>query len=216
MIIVSEDYNAEFTMQQTIVYTLSACSSQKNDFRKLFNRVNHSLTSVCEEFKLYDGYTVHPSVEEEQFPLAFSLAVHINIKQVSRLLRLIHRQHNLYCIHVDSKSPQSFYNEVSALANCFGSNVMVVNRSESIDVQWGHYSILEVFLLCADKLMKKTEYKWKYILNVSGQELPLRTNWELVAALKAINGSNVVECLGPRYNPSRWPAKKLSFPVSYQ
>ncbi|VDQ07826.1 unnamed protein product [Trichobilharzia regenti] len=175
--------------------------------------LNLTNPSECEEFKLYDGYTVHPSVEEEQFPLAFSLAVHDNIKQVSRLLRLIHRQHNLYCIHVDSKSPQSFYNEVLALVKCFGPNVMVVKRSESIDVQWGHYSILEVFLLCADKLMNKTEYKWKYILNVSGQELPLRTNWELVAALKAINGSNIVECLGPRHNPSRWPVKKLSFPV---
>ncbi|VDP96945.1 unnamed protein product, partial [Trichobilharzia regenti] len=177
------------------------------------NYSNLSNTDVCREFKLFQGHVVQPSMEEKDFPLAFSIAVHDNIKQVSRLLRLIHRQHNLYCIHVDSKSQQSFYNEVLALANCFGSNVMVVNRSESIDVQWGHYSILEVFLLCADKLMNKTEYKWKYILNVNGQELPLRTNRELVTALKAINGSNVVEGLGPRHNPSRWPAKNFTFPV---
>ncbi|CAH8825706.1 unnamed protein product [Trichobilharzia szidati] len=174
---------------------------------------NLSNSDVCREFKLFNGHVVQSSMEEKYFPLAFSIAVDKNIKQVSRLLRLIHRQHNLYCIHVDSKSPQSFYNEVLALAKCFGPNVMVVNRSESIDVQWGHYSILEVFLLCADKLMKKTEYKWKYILNVSGQELPLRTNWELVTALKAINGSNVVEGLGPRHNPSRWPAKNFTFPI---
>ncbi|CAH8825747.1 unnamed protein product [Trichobilharzia szidati] len=176
------------------------------------NYSNLSNTDVCREFKLFQGHVVESSMEEKSFPLAFSIAVHDYIKQLSRLLRLIHRQHNLYCIHVDSKSPQSFYNEVLALANCFGPNVMVVNRSESIDVQWGHYSILEVFLLCADKLMKKTEYKWKYILNVSGQELPLRTNWELVTALKAINGSNVVEGLGSIY-PSRWPAKNFTFPI---
>ncbi|CAH8452739.1 unnamed protein product [Heterobilharzia americana] len=169
--------------------------------------------STCKEFKLFQGYTVHSSMEEEQFPLAFSLSVHENIRQVSRLLRLIYRPQNLYCIHVDSKSPQQFYDEVMEMAKCFGSNVMVVNRSESVDVQWGYYSILEVFLLCADKLMKNTKYMWKYILNVSGQELPLRTNWELVAALKAINGSNVVEGLGPRHNPSRWPQKNFSFPI---
>ncbi|CAH8452720.1 unnamed protein product [Heterobilharzia americana] len=167
----------------------------------------------CSEFKLFQGYTVHSSMEEEQFPLAFSLAIHENIRQVSRLLRLIYRPQNLYCIHVDSKSPQQFYDEVTALSRCFGSNVMVIDRSESVNVQWGYYSILEVFLMCADKLMRNTKYMWKYILNVSGQELPLRTNWELVAALKAINGSNVVEGLGPRHNPSRWPQKNFSFPV---
>ncbi|CAH8825617.1 unnamed protein product [Trichobilharzia szidati] len=177
------------------------------------NNSNLSNTDVCREFKLFNGHVVQSSMEEKHFPLAFSISVHDYIKQVSRLLRLIHRQHNLYCIHVDSKSPQSFYNEVLVLANCFGPNVMVVNRSESIDVQWGYYSVLETFLLCADKLMKNTEYKWKYILNVSGQELPLRTNWELVTALKAINGSNVVEGLGPGPNPSRWPAKNFTFPI---
>ncbi|KAK4473914.1 hypothetical protein MN116_003239 [Schistosoma mekongi] len=167
----------------------------------------------CNEFKLFNGYSITSSKEEEQFPLAFSISVHKNIKQVSRLLRLIYRQHNVYCIHVDFKSSQTFYDEVIKLAKCFGSNVIVINRSESVNVRWGYYSILEAFLLCTDKLMKTSQYIWKYILNVSGQELPLRTNWELVAALKAINGSNVVEGIGPKHNPSRWPKKNFSFPI---
>ncbi|KAH8851538.1 Nuclear pore membrane glycoprotein 210 [Schistosoma japonicum] len=153
----------------------------------------------CKDFKLFNGQSITSSMEEKQFPLAFSISVHKNIKQVSRLLRLIYRQHNVYCIHVDFKSPQKFYDEVI--------------KSESIKVRWGYYSILEAFLLCADKLMKNNQYIWKYILNVSGQELPLKTNWELVAALKAINGSNVVEGIGPQHNPSRWPKYNFSFPI---
>ncbi|CAH8452175.1 unnamed protein product [Schistosoma bovis] len=167
----------------------------------------------CEEFKLFHGHVIQSSIEEKLFPLAFSLSVHQNIKQVSRLLRLIYRPHNLYCIHVDSKSPIEFYDQVLELARCFGLNVMVLNRTESINIQWGYYSLLEAFLVCADKLMKNTDYMWKYLLNLSGQELPLRTNWELVAALKAINGSNVVEGLGPNFNPWRWPKKNFSFPI---
>ncbi|RTG85316.1 uncharacterized protein DC041_0008893, partial [Schistosoma bovis] len=122
---------------------------------------------------------------------------------------------NLYCIHVDSKSPIEFYDQVLELARCFGLNVMVLNRTESINIQWGYYSLLEAFLVCADKLMKNIDYMWKYLLNLSGQELPLRTNWDLVAALKAINGSNVVEGLGPNFYPWRWPKKNFSFPVSF-
>uniref|UniRef100_A0A3Q0KU07 Putative glycosyltransferase 14 family member n=2 Tax=Schistosoma mansoni TaxID=6183 RepID=A0A3Q0KU07_SCHMA len=167
----------------------------------------------CEQFKLFYGHSVNLSKEEEQFPLAFSIAIHQSTKQVSRLLRLIYRPHNLYCIHVDSKSPQTLYDDVLHSAKCFGPNIIVVNRSESVNVQWGYYSILEVFLLCADKLLNNTDYMWKYILNVNGQELPLRTNWELVAALKAINGSNVVEGLGPRFNRNRWPNKTFEFPI---
>ncbi|KAH8851519.1 7-methylguanosine phosphate-specific 5'-nucleotidase [Schistosoma japonicum] len=51
------------------------------------------------------------------------------------------------------------------LATCFGSNVILVNRSESINIHWGYYSLLEAFLLCADKLIKNTDYMWKYLLN---------------------------------------------------
>ncbi|CAH8456926.1 unnamed protein product [Heterobilharzia americana] len=175
--------------------------------------VNFTDPRSCHQFKLFQRQAVHVSSEEEHFPLAFSLTVHENIRPVSRLLRLIYRPHNLYCIHVDSKSPQAFYNGVLQLAKCFGSNVMVVNRSESVNVQWGHYSLLEAFLLCAEKLIRNRQVIWKYILNVSGQELPLRTNWELVAALKAMNGSNVVENLGSKYNPERWPKRNFSFPI---
>ncbi|TNN13133.1 N-acetyllactosaminide beta-1,6-N-acetylglucosaminyl-transferase [Schistosoma japonicum] len=169
----------------------------------------------CRNFKLFYGHPVESSMEERQFPLAFSLSIHENIEQVSRLLRLIYRPHNLYCIHVDLKSPQAFYDEVMELATCFGSNVILVNRSESINIHWGYYSLLEAFLLCADKLIKNTDYMWKYLLNVSGKELPLRTNWELVTALKAINESNIIEGLGLTPNPSRWPKMVFSFPFTW-
>ncbi|CAH8825611.1 unnamed protein product [Trichobilharzia szidati] len=188
-----------------------------NSFRLTENGGYGNLTNyhTCEEFKLIHRQTVKCSEEEKEFPLAFSLAVHENIRPVSRLLRLIYRPNNLYCIHVDSKSPQVFYDEVMALANCFGGNVIVVNRSESVVVRWGYYSILEVFLLCADKLMRSDQVKWKYILNVSGQELPLRTNWELVAALKAINGWNIVDNSGSKDNHERWPNWNFSFPIHW-
>ncbi|TPP55836.1 putative glycosyltransferase 14 family member [Fasciola gigantica] len=53
------------------------------------------------------------------------------------------------------------------------------------------------------------------MLNGSGQEFPLLTNWELVKALKAINGSNIVESdYSPRFK-SRIPKKPLSFKLKW-
>ncbi|TPP56488.1 N-acetyllactosaminide beta-1 6-N-acetylglucosaminyl-transferase [Fasciola gigantica] len=53
------------------------------------------------------------------------------------------------------------------------------------------------------------------MLNGSGQEFPLRTNWELVKALKAVNGSNIVESDYPNTGKLRVPKKLLSFNVTW-
>ncbi|VDO83900.1 unnamed protein product [Schistosoma margrebowiei] len=174
-------YNASYVCEYLFKNsTMNHIYKISDSNQSLWNDRNFSLSNPysCKQFKLFYGHTVNLSKEEKQFPLAFSIAIHQSNKQLSRLLRLIYRPHNLYCIHVDSKSPQTLYDEVLNSAKCFGPNVIVVNRSESVNVQWGYFSILEVFLLCADKLLNNTDYMWKYILNLTGQELPLRTNWD--------------------------------------
>ena len=45
--------------------------------------------------------------------------------------------------------------------------------------------------------------KWKYFINLTGQEFPLKTNWELVQILKALNGTNIVEATIKHGNPER-------------
>ena len=57
--------------------------------------------------------------------------------------------------------------------------------------RWGQFSVLETDLICmADLWRFKT---WKYFINLTGQEFPLRTNYELVRILKVFNGSNSLE-----------------------
>jgi hypothetical protein len=52
-------------------------------------------------------------------------------------------------------------------------------------------SVLEPELICMRDLWKHTA--WKYFINLTGQEFPLRTNWELVQILTAYNGANNLE-----------------------
>ena len=109
--------------------------------------------------------------------------------QVERLLRVIYRPQNSYCIHVDSKSGDTFKKALAAIARCF-DNVFLASRS--VDVQWGKFSVLEPDLICMEDLWKASA-TWKYFINLTGQEFPLKTNAELVKILKVFNGANNVQ-----------------------
>jgi len=147
-------------------------------------------TSNCTRFIARRRYAMWPvNREEEDFPIAFSILMFKDVEQFERLLRAIYRPQNLYCIHVDNKSPSEVHVAVNAIARCFG-NVFVVHPS--IDVHWGYFSVLEPELICMKKLLRRSK-KWKYFINLTGQEFPLKTNWLIVQILKAFNGSNNME-----------------------
>ena len=56
-------------------------------------------------------------------------------------------------------------------------------------VIWGGYSVLQPEIQCMKQLLA---YKWRYFINLTGMELPLRTNLELVQILKTLNGANLI------------------------
>lgn len=145
--------------------------------------------NTCDEFKHQRSYiTDSLTKEEKDFPIAFSLLIFKEIEQVERLLRAIYRPQNFYCIHIDKKAKKEFLDRISWIADCF-DNVFITNRS--VDVQWGMFSVMEPELICMEELWR---YKtWKYFINLTGQEFPLRTNAELVKILKVYNGTNDME-----------------------
>ncbi|KAH9277984.1 Beta-1,3-galactosyl-O-glycosyl-glycoprotein beta-1,6-N-acetylglucosaminyltransferase [Echinococcus granulosus] len=99
--------------------------------------------------------------------IAFALVVHRDPLQIARLMRMIHRKNNYYCIHADLRSNQTFVDALNGIVKCFGPNVELVPLFQLV----------------------------KYLINLVGQDFPLRTILELVAALKALNGSNLIESL---------------------
>lgn len=148
------------------------------------------MTSDCGQFLANHGYLDHPISEEEKaFPIAFSILMHENLEQVERLLRLIYRPQNVYCIHVDRKSSSALRTATLAISRCF-KNVFVADKA--IDVHWGEFTLLEAELVCARQLLDDYP-NWKYYMNLMGREFPLRTNRQLVQIFKAYNGSNDVD-----------------------
>ncbi|VDP67315.1 unnamed protein product [Echinostoma caproni] len=169
----------------------------------------------CQAFKKIAGEEPMIAQEEFEYPLAFSFNIHTGFTQFARLLRAVFRKHNAYCIHVDRKSEMAFRNQVRILAKCFGNNVYVIPEQESYSIHWGDFGPLEAWILCAKHFLQLSSVRWKYMLNGSGQEFPLRTNWELVKALKALNGSNIIESDYPHSGRSRAPYQELSFKITW-
>ncbi|XP_057682855.1 beta-1,3-galactosyl-O-glycosyl-glycoprotein beta-1,6-N-acetylglucosaminyltransferase 7-like isoform X1 [Corythoichthys intestinalis] len=120
------------------------------------------------------------SAEEEAYPLAFILTVHKELEVLVRLLRAIYTPQNVYCIHVDEKSPPEYKASVQNVVSCF-ENVFLSSRSET--VIYGGFSRLKADLNCMRDLVT-SKVSWRKVVNLSGQEFPLMSSLELVRHLQ--------------------------------
>lgn len=153
-----------------------------------------AMTSDCEIYQTLRRYPQKlVSREEKGFPIAYSLVVHKDAIMVERLIHAIYNPHNIYCIHYDHKSPDTFKVAMNNLAKCF-SNIFIASKLEA--VEYAHISRLQADLNCLSDLLKSS-VQWKYVINLCGQDFPLKSNFELVSELKKLNGANMLETVKP-------------------
>ncbi|XP_038621692.1 beta-1,3-galactosyl-O-glycosyl-glycoprotein beta-1,6-N-acetylglucosaminyltransferase 4 [Tachyglossus aculeatus] len=167
---------------------------RKKDIVDLDDEDVIAMTSDCKVYQTIRRYHLKPvSPEEERFPIAYSLVVHKEAIMVERLIHTIYNQHNVYCIHYDLKSPDTFKFAMDNLAKCF-ANVFIASKLER--VEYAHISRLQADLNCLSDLMKSS-VPWKYVINLCGQDFPLKSNFELVSELKKLQGANMLETVKP-------------------
>ncbi|XP_006141828.1 beta-1,3-galactosyl-O-glycosyl-glycoprotein beta-1,6-N-acetylglucosaminyltransferase 3 [Tupaia chinensis] len=160
------------------------------------------MTRDCERFKAQRKFIQFPlSKEELDFPIAYSMVVHEKIENFERLLRAVYAPQNIYCIHVDRKSPETFQEAVKAIISCF-PNVFLA--SKLVKVVYASWSRVQADLNCMEDLLQSS-VPWKYFLNTCGTDFPIKTNGEMVQALKVLNGKNSMESEIPsRLKKNRW------------
>ena len=160
-------------------------------------------TKSCDEIRAEFENNFYVSEVEKEFPLAYIFVVYTNAGQILRLLKAIYRPHNLYCIHPDARQGPGFASFFKSVAKCL-DNVFVV--SKLVRVYYGHISITDAQLHCMRDLMSYTEDRWKYAINLCGREVPLRTNREIVEALKKMKGYTALQLrhLTPNFWTSRF------------
>ncbi|XP_054843337.1 beta-1,3-galactosyl-O-glycosyl-glycoprotein beta-1,6-N-acetylglucosaminyltransferase 4 [Eublepharis macularius] len=156
-----------------------------------------AMTSDCHIYHKIREYHLKPvSPEEEKYPLAYSLVVHKDAMMVERLIHTIYSSQNVYCIHYDQKSSSTFKHALDNLAKCF-PNIFIASKLEV--VEYAHISRLQADLNCLSDLFKSS-VPWKYVINLCGQDFPLRSNFELISELKKLNGGNMLETIRPSSN----------------
>ena len=148
-----------------------------------------TMTLNCTEFINKRGYITKPlSKEEETFPIAYSILMYKDVSATERLLRAIYQPQNYYVIHVDLKARKVVYDAVDGITKCFPNVWKVRDR---YDIKWGYISLLNAELSSMEQLLLFR--KWKYLINLTGQEFPLWSNRDIVRTLMAFNGANNVE-----------------------
>ena len=126
------------------------------------------------------------SKEEEELPIAFGLTVHKDSRLLDRILRAIYMPNNVYCIHIDKKSSEVFRKAIQAIIRCLPNVFIAAN---SVDVTWGHISVVQAQFSCMEELLK-SQVKWKYYISLVGQDFPLYDNKQIVKALQGLNNIN--------------------------
>ena len=142
----------------------------------------------CEEFKDFRGYIKLPlSKEEAEFPLAYSIDVGRNIEQFDRLLQAIYMPQNYYCLYMEEQVKPAFRLAIKSIAKCFKNIYVSLRQIDKTE----HFSTIDADLRCMKYLRRKK--RWKYFINLSWEDYPLKTNLEMVKILKAVNGSVLIE-----------------------
>ena len=140
----------------------------------------------CAAYTKERQYFVDDAIKEERdFPIAYAIIMHSDIQNFQSLLSSIYRPQNYYCIHVDKKAEHDTWRSVQIITSCLRNTFV---SSKRYDVKWGTFSVLQAELICMADLMKYKD--WKYFINLTGHEMPLKTNLELVQILRIYNGAN--------------------------
>ncbi|XP_047452770.1 beta-1,3-galactosyl-O-glycosyl-glycoprotein beta-1,6-N-acetylglucosaminyltransferase 3-like [Mugil cephalus] len=191
--------NGDVQKKKTELERLLAFRTKPNIFSEDFYL---NATKNCPAYIKKRGFiTVPLSEEEETFPIAYSMVIHENIEMFERLLRAVYTPQNVYCVHMDLKSSADFREAVKAIVSCF-PNVFVASKLER--VVYASWSRVQADLNCMKDLLN-SEVDWKYLLNTCGTDFPIKTNGEMVKALKALNGRNSMESeVTNDYKKQRW------------
>uniref|UniRef100_A0AC35GQ35 Uncharacterized protein n=1 Tax=Panagrolaimus sp. PS1159 TaxID=55785 RepID=A0AC35GQ35_9BILA len=160
---------------------------------------------ICESIKTKYSFLTEPfSLEEYEYPIAYGMLVTKDIRQMTLMLSAFYQPQNAYCIAIDGKATDAFKNRMKIFQSCFPNiHVFIVNTN----VSWCGQEIPKTVLSCVQKL-NELNHAWKYFQYLSGVDLPLKTNLEMVRIFKALNGTfnaNVYNLYPERYRKGGTP-----------
>ncbi|XP_075032582.1 putative beta-1,3-galactosyl-O-glycosyl-glycoprotein beta-1,6-N-acetylglucosaminyltransferase 7 [Mixophyes fleayi] len=146
-------------------------------------------TGNCSTFIHEQHFITKPLSEEEaNYPLAYIMTIHKKLDMFVKLLSAVYAPQNVYCIHIDKKAPKAYNQAVRRLTSCF-RNIFISSRQET--VVYAGFSRLQADINCMEDLVH-SDIQWKHVINLCGQDFPIKTNRKIVQYLKSKwNGINL-------------------------
>ncbi|WKX98675.1 hypothetical protein Q1695_013956 [Nippostrongylus brasiliensis] len=152
----------------------------------LIERVEATLVqskNKCAAIKQMFQFNERPlSLEEQEYPLAYGIIVYMNAVQILFELAAFYHPQNEYCIAVSGSAEEYVQEFMLYVENCF-PNIHVLTRPP---INWGEFEIINTTFACLQQL-QKSDKPWKYYQYLSGVDVPLRTNLEMVKIFKRLN-----------------------------
>ncbi|VDL83577.1 unnamed protein product [Nippostrongylus brasiliensis] len=137
----------------------------------------------CAAIKQMFQFNERPlSLEEQEYPLAYGIIVYMNAVQILFELAAFYHPQNEYCIAVSGSAEEYVQEFMLYMENCF-PNIHVLTRPP---INWGEFEIINTTFACLQQL-QKSDKPWKYYQYLSGVDVPLRTNLEMVKIFKRLN-----------------------------
>lgn len=121
--------------------------------------------------------------------IAFIVLCHKNRKQLERLFAKIRNIGDIY-VHVDNHNPM-LRQELDS-----HSYLNVLSEYESFYVEWGGLSMINATLSLIKKVIDSGK-NYDYIWLISGQDYPLKSNYDIKKYLEENAGTNFIELIQP-------------------
>lgn len=122
--------------------------------------------------------------------IAYFILVHRYPEQFKRLFKAIYREGNQYLIHIDKSSGKQLSDEIEDfLSSYYGAQIL-----EPKNALWGGYSLVDAEIRGMERLLKMDK-DWKYYINLSGQDFPLKSQEYIEDFLNENQGREYIRSL---------------------
>ena len=102
--------------------------------------------------------------------IAYFLLVHRYPEQFKRMFRAIYAPGNTYLVHVDRNSGAKLSDDIAEFLKPYQDAEMLPSRR----ALWGGYSLVDAELRGMKRLLEMDK-SWRYFINLSGQDFPLKS-----------------------------------------
>ena len=134
-----------------------------------------------------------PHNSQERVPLAFTIVAHHDALSVLRLINAIWEPHHTICLAMDSKSSDAFKDALRALT---GTNIFIASTLQ--DIQYRSWSRVAADHDCFADLIARRDASssygpWRYVINLTGQMMPMQPIRAIEQSIAALNDVALVE-----------------------